>query len=250
MIKSGIHSSAVVDSDEIGSGVTIGEFAVVRDGARLGDGAIVHPHVIIEDGVFVGPGTEIFPGAFLGKEPKGAGAVARQPQFSRKLTVGGGSSVGPNVVLFYDVEIGEGTLLGDGASIREGCRLGQGCLISRYVTINYETTIGDRTKIMDLTHVTGNCRIGSDVFISLTVGMTNDNRPLGSEGYVEERIRGAIIEDWALIGAGATLLPGVTIGEGALVAAGSVVTKDVAAHTMVAGVPAAYKRHVPDQTNS
>ena len=250
MIKPGIHSSAVIDSDEIGSGVTVGEFAIVRDGASLGDGVVIHPHVVIEDGVTVGPGTEVFPGAFLGKEPKGAGAVARQPHFDRKLTVGGGSSVGPNVVLFYDVEIGEGTLLGDGASIREGCRLGQGCLVSRYVTINYATTIGDRTKIMDRTHVTGNCRIGSDVFISLTVGMTNDNRPLGADGYVEERVRGPIIDDWALVGAGATLLPGVTIGEGAVVAAGSVVTKDVAAHTKVAGVPATYKRDMTGRTNS
>ncbi len=250
MIKSGIHKSAVVDSDEVGTDVTVGEFAVVRDGARLGDGTVIHPHVVIEDGVVVGPGTEIFPGAFLGKEPKGAGAVARQPRFDRKLIVGGGSSIGPHVVLFYDVEIGAGTLLGDGASIREGCRLGQGCLISRYVTINYATIIGDRTKIMDLTHVTGNCRIGSDVFISLTVGMTNDNQPLGVEGYVEERVRGPIIDDGALIGAGATLLPGVSIGTGAVVAAGSVVTRDVSPYTMVAGVPAVYKRDVQPRSNS
>ena len=235
----------MINSTDIGSGVTVCEFAVVRDGARLEDGVVIHPHVVIEDGVIVGPRTEVFPGAFLGKEPKGAGAVARQPRFDRKLMVGGGSSIGPHAVLFYDVEIGEGTLLGDGASIREGCRIGQGCLISRYVTINYNTIVGDRTKIMDLTHLTGNCRIGSDVFISLTVGMTNDNNPLGLEGYVEETVRGPVIDDGAMIGAGATLLPGVSIGAGAVVAAGSVVTKDVLPRTMVAGVPAVYKRDVP-----
>ncbi|MGA9315633.1 MAG: hypothetical protein WBV77_13520 [Solirubrobacteraceae bacterium] len=235
----------MIDSTDLGSGVTVGEFAVVRDGARLEDGVVIHPHVVIEDGVIVGPQTEVFPGAFLGKEPKGAGVVARQPRFDRKLIVGGGSSIGPHVVLFYDVEIGEGTLLGDGASIREGCRIGRGCLISRYVTINYGTVIGDRTKIMDLTHLTGNCRIGSDAFISLSVGMTNDNSPLGVDGYVEERVRGPVIDDGAMIGAGATLLPGVNIGASAVVAAGSVVTKDVLPRTMVAGVPAVYKRDVP-----
>ncbi len=241
MIKPGIHQSAVVESDDIGENVTIGEFAVVRDGARLEHGVIVHPHVVIEDGVTVGRETEVFPGAMLGKEPKGAGTLARQPRFDRTLIVGAGSSIGPHAVIFYDVQIGEGALLGDGASIREGCRLGQNCLVARYVTINYETVIGDRTKIMDLTHVTGNCRIGSDVFISLTVGMTNDNA-LGAQGYHEEEVRGPVIHDRAMVGAGATLLPGVTIGVGAIVAAGSVVTKDVAPHTMVAGVPAAYKR--------
>jgi acetyltransferase-like isoleucine patch superfamily enzyme len=245
VIKPGLHKSAIIDSTDIGSGVTVGEFAVVRHGARLEDGVVIHPYVVIEDGVTIGPQTEIFPGAFLGKEPKGAGVVARQLRFDRKVAVGGGSSIGPHVVLFYDVEIGEGTLLGDGASIREGCRIGQGCLISRYVTINYDTVVGDRTKIMDLTHLTGNCRIGSDAFISMAVGTTNDNSPLSVEGSVEQRVRGPVIDDGAMIGGGATLLPGVSIGTCAVVAAGSVVTKDVAPRTMVAGVPAAYKRDVP-----
>jgi acetyltransferase-like isoleucine patch superfamily enzyme len=241
MIKPGVHESAVVETDNIGENVTIGEFAVIREGAHVEDGVIVHPHVVIEDGVTIARDTEVFPGAMLGKEPKGPGTLSRQPKFERRIVVGAGSSIGPHAVLFYDVEIGEGSLLGDGASIREGCRLGQNCLVARYVTINYETTIGDRTKVMDLTHVTGNCRIGSDVFISLTVGMTNDNA-LGALGYDEEEVRGPVIEDGAMVGAGATLLPGITIGVGAIVAAGSVVTKDVAAHTMVAGVPAIYKR--------
>jgi acetyltransferase-like isoleucine patch superfamily enzyme len=242
MMKSGIHESAIVETNEIGTGVTIGEFAVIREGARLGDGVIIHPHVVIEDDVIIGPQTEVFAGALLGKEPKGAGAVARQPQFERRLSIGGGSSVGPHSVLFFDVEIGEDTMLGDGASIREGGRVGHSCLVSRYVTINYETTIGDRTKVMDLTHLTGKSRIGSDVFISVMVGMTNDNN-IGATGYVEEQILGPVIEDGAMIGAGATLLPAVRIGAGAIVAAGSVVTKDVPPRTMVAGVPAVYKRN-------
>lgn len=241
VIKPGVHASAIVDSSEIGTGVTIGEFAVVREGARLGDGVVIHPHTVIEGGVSVGSEVEVFAGALLGKEPKGAGAVARRPRFERRLVVGGGSSIGPHAVLFFDVEIGEGTMLGDGASIREGARVGHSCLISRYVTVNYDTAIGDRTKVMDLTHLTGKCKIGSDVFISTMVGMTNDNR-LGVAGYVEETTLGPVIEDGAMIGAGATLLPGIIIGTGAIVAAGAVVTKDVSARTMVAGVPAVYKR--------
>jgi acetyltransferase-like isoleucine patch superfamily enzyme len=71
--------------------------------------------------------------------------------------------------------------------------------------------------------------------------MTNDNA-FGAVGYDEETMRGPVIEDGAMVGAGATLLPGVTIGIGAIVAAGAVVTRDVAARTMVAGVPAVYKR--------
>jgi acetyltransferase-like isoleucine patch superfamily enzyme len=135
-------------------------------------------------------------------------------------------------VIFYDVEIGENTLIGDGASIREQCRIGSRCIISRYVTINYNTHIGDRTKIMDLTHVTGNCSIGNDVFISITVGMTNDNMP-GRGTYDENRVKGPTIHDGAVGGAGATLLPGIVIGKSAIVGAGTVVSRDVAAGDVV-----------------
>jgi acetyltransferase-like isoleucine patch superfamily enzyme len=240
---SSISSSAIVKTDRIGSNVTVHEFAVIREGAVLGNNVVVHPHVVIEAGVWLGDGVEVFPGAFIGKEPKGAGATARQPMFERRVSIGANSSIGPHAVIYYDVDIGEHTLIGDGASIREQCRIGSYCIISRYVTINYNTTVGDGTKIMDLTHITGNCHIGKDVFCSVLVSTTNDNA-IGANGYSEESIVGPIIQNGAMIGANANLLPGVVIGEGAIVAAGSVATKNVEARTLVAGVPARLVRRL------
>jgi acetyltransferase-like isoleucine patch superfamily enzyme len=121
--------------------------------------------------------------------------------------------------------------------VREQCRIGGNCIISRYVTVNYNTTIGDRTKVMDLTHVTGNCVIGHDVFISVCVGMANDNLG-GREGYSDEMVRGPTLENGVVVGLGAMLLPGVRIGERAFVGAGAVVTKDVEPGVTVMGVPA------------
>lgn len=236
-----ISNHAIVETRDLGEGVVIHEFAVIRSRVRIGSNVVIHPHVVIESDVEIGDGVELFPGTYVGKEPKGAGALARGLAYERGVSIGRECSIGPHAVIFQDVRIGNNTLIGDGASIREQCRIGSRCIVSRYVTINYNTTIGDRTKIMDLTHITGNARIGNDVFVSLTVGSTNDNAA-GREGYVDGAVRGPTIEDGAVIGAGATLLPRVTIGEQSVVGAGAVVTRDVNRRTLVMGVPAKFVR--------
>lgn len=219
------------------------EYVVVRDGAVLGDGVVVHPHTVIEPGVEIDEGVEVFPGCHLGKEPKIASANARKPHFERRVHIGAHSAIGPHAVVYYDVEIGAETLVADGASIREQVRIGSNCVIARFVAINYNTRIGDRTKIMSLTNITGNARIGDDVFVSVNVASANDNT-VGAVAYDDEAMRGPVLEDGAAVGAGATLLPNVTIGRDAVVGAGAVVTKDVPAHTLVMGVPAAIVRRL------
>jgi acetyltransferase-like isoleucine patch superfamily enzyme len=203
----------------------------------IGNNVVIHAHVVIESGVTIEDGVEIFPGTYIGKRPKGAGATVRNIEYDEKVIIKENCSIGPNAVIYYDVSIGKNTLIGDGASIREKVSIGDFCIIGRGTTIHYNTVIGNRTKIMDLTHITGNCNIGDDVFISVCVATTNDNS-IGKLGYDKDRVIGPKISNGACIGAGANILPGVSIGEGAIIAASSVVTKNVPPYMLVAGFPA------------
>jgi UDP-3-O-[3-hydroxymyristoyl] glucosamine N-acyltransferase len=236
-MNSKINSLAVIETDQIGDNVEIREYAIVRRGAIIGDNVLIHPFVIIEDGVRIGNDVEVFPAAYIGKPPRGVGAMTRPMSFSARIEIGNGCVIGPNAVIYYDVEIGSHTLISDGASIREQSKIGSRCIIGRYVTVNYATLIGNDVKVQDHTWLAGNMEIGNRVFISGGVTTANDNL-MGASGYDEENIVGPAIGDGVRIGAGAIVLPKVKVGENALIAAGAVVTKDVPAGQTAKGIPA------------
>jgi UDP-3-O-[3-hydroxymyristoyl] glucosamine N-acyltransferase len=238
-MKSMINSLAVIETDQIGDNAVIREYAIIRRGAKIGNNVIIHPFVIIEDGVSIGNDVEVFPSAYIGKPPRGVGAMTRPMTFAPKTDVGDGCVIGPNAVIYYDVEIGSHTLISDGASIREQSKIGSRCIIGRYVTVNYATLIGNNVKVQDHTWLAGNMEIGDRVFISGGVTTANDNL-MGAAGYDQENIVGPTIGNGVRIGAGAIILPGVKVGDDALVGAGAVVTKDVPAGQTAKGIPARF----------
>jgi UDP-3-O-[3-hydroxymyristoyl] glucosamine N-acyltransferase len=238
-MKSMINSLAVIETDQIGDDVVIREYAIIRRGATIGNNVIIHPFVIIEDGVSIGNDVEVFPSAYIGKPPRGVGSMTRPMSFAPKTDVGDGCVIGPNAVIYYDVEIGSQTLISDGASIREQSRIGSRCIIGRYVTVNYATLIGNNVKVQDHTWLAGNMEIGDRVFISGGVTTANDNL-MGASGYDEGSIVGPTIGDGVRIGAGAIILPKVVVGDNALIGAGAVVTKDVPAGQTAKGIPARF----------
>ena len=237
MKKGIISEQSIVQTKNIGENVTVYEFAIIREDVIIGDNVVIHPHVVIESGVTIGDNVEIFSGAYIGKVPKGTGALARKPIYDEQIVIGDHSSIGAHAVLYYDVKVGSCTLIGDGASLREQVKVGDYSIIGRYVTVNYNVVIGNKVKVMDHTWLAGNMVIGNDVFISGCVGTANDNS-MGKAGYDDSFVVGPKIEDGAVIGLGALLLPNVHIGGGATVGAGAVVTKDVMSGTVVLGLPA------------
>jgi acetyltransferase-like isoleucine patch superfamily enzyme len=150
--------------------------------------------------------------------------------------IGDDSVICPHVTIYAGVKIGKRVLIGDSSSIFCRVVVDDDVIISRNVTINSDVSIGKNTRIMDNTHITGRCVIGDNVFISVGVSMTNDSR-FGRSGYSED-CQGPTIEENVCIGAGAVLLPGVHIGRNSVVAAGSVVKKNVPEGMIVAGNPA------------
>lgn len=226
--------------------MAISKTAIIHEGAIVAESAIINDYVVVYPNVVIQENVEVMDHAVIGRLPKSASTSKRKVQQEYKKTViGENSIVSPGAVIYTDVTIGKGTLVGDNASIREGCRIGSGCIIARNVSVNYNTTVGDATKIMDNAHITGNMVIEDHVFISVLVATTNDNL-IGKGEYSDEREKGPYIKRGATIGAAANLLPAITIGENALVAAGSVVTKDVPDKKVVMGIPAKVVRDIEE----
>ena len=115
--------------------------------------------------------------------------------------------------------------------------------------MNYNTVIGHDTKIMDNSHITGNMKIGNHVFISVLVSTTNDNS-MGRKEYNEDDVQGAQIGDYTTIGAAANILPGVIIGNNAIIGASALVTKNIPDNKLVMGVPAKVIRDVSEKNYS
>ena len=125
-----------------------------------------------------------------------------------------------------------------------GCRIGDGTRIGTFVEIQAGASVGARCKIQSHTFICDGVRIGDGVFVGHGVMFTNDKDPraVSPDGALKTEadwtLEPVVVEDHASIGSGAIIVGPVTIGRGALVGAGAVVTRDVPPGGTVAGVPA------------
>lgn len=128
-----------------------------------------------------------------------------------------------NLSVIVDCKIGHETRVNDQVNLYR-CKIGSHCKIDSFVYVEEGVEIGDYTRIRPFTFIPTGVKIGSRVFIGPAVTFTNDRYPkIGGAFHLET----TSVEDDAAIGAGSTILPGVTIGRGALVGAGSIVTKSI-----------------------
>lgn len=143
-----------------------------------------------------------------------------------------------------DALIGEGSSVWHLAQIREGARVGRNCIIGRGAYIGSGVVMGDNCKVQNYALVYEPAVLGDGVFIGPAVVLTNDTYPraISPDGTLKSAADwnpvGVTIETGASIGARATCVAPVTIGQWATVAAGAVVVRDVPPFALVAGVPA------------
>lgn len=132
--------------------------------------------------------------------------------------------------------VGEDTRIWQFVIILSGARIGKNCNICAHCFIESDVVIGDNVTIKSGVYLWNATRIENDVFVGPNATFTNDIMPR-SKVYPESYM-GITVKRGASIGANATLLPGITIGEYAVVGAGAVVTKDIPPYAIVAGNPA------------
>ncbi len=153
-------------------------------------------------------------------------------------------NIHPSADVSMEATIGAGTIIWHMAQVRERAHVGPECIVGRGAYIGPGVIIGERTKIQNYALVYEPARVGKGVFIGPSVVLTNDHYPraVTAEGGLKTaedwEATGVVIGDGASIGAHATCIAPVEIGEWAVVAAGAVVTKNVAPYALVAGVPA------------
>jgi acetyltransferase-like isoleucine patch superfamily enzyme len=188
--------------------------------------------------VALGVGSTVEDFCVLGAPPRGA--------YDGELptTIGEGAVIRSHTVIYAGNVIGRNFQTGNKVNIRESNRIGDNVSIGTLSVIEHHVQIGNGVRIHTQAFIPEFSVLEDGCWIGPNVVLTNAKYPLAPN--VKETLAGPVVRRGAKIGANATLLPGVVIGENALVGAGSVVVRDVAPGEVVAGNPARVIRHVSE----
>lgn len=155
--------------------------------------------------------------------------------------------VHPSADVEEGAQVGAGTKIWHLAHVRNTAAIGAGCVIGRNVYVDSNVVVGDLVKIQNNVSVYQGVTIEDEVFVGPCVVFTNDLRPRAQNP--DWQITPTLIKRGASLGANATIVCGTVIGEHAMIAAGSVVTKSVAPNQLVAGNPARHLGWVDEKGN-
>ncbi|MDY6875226.1 MAG: DapH/DapD/GlmU-related protein [Chloroflexota bacterium] len=192
----------------------------------------IHPNVQI------GPGAQIGDHVIIGLPPRG-----KKPG-ELPTVIGANAVIRSHTVIYAGNTIGDNFQTGHAAMIRESNEIGNNVSIGTQSVIEHHVRLGNSVRIHSQAFVPEFSLVEDRAWIGPNVVFTNARYPRSPR--VKDELVGPIIKSNAKIGANSTLLPGVTIGTGALVGAGSVVVQDVPPGAVVVGNPARVIKHIED----
>jgi len=242
-------SNFISDKAKLGKEIIFAKNIIIEDGVIIGDNCRIGYNVVIRKGTTIGNNVRIDDNTIIGKYPMRASLSIFKEESDFQLPpthIGDNCLIGANTVIYVGSSISNNVLIADLASIRENTAIGEYTIVGRGVTVENYVKIGKRCKLESECYITAYSELEDYVFIAPGVVTSNDNYL----GRTEERFKhfkGITVKKGARIGANAVILPGKIIGEDALIAASSVVTKDVPPRKIVMGSPARIIRDVPEE---
>ena len=196
---------------------SVAETAIVATGVQLGDGSMIQHYVVL-----------------------GHGATGQ----ASDLVIGRGAIIRSHTVIYHGNRIGDRFQTGHGVMVREDNEIGSDVSIGTHSIVEHHVVLGDRVRLHSGVFIPEFTVVDRDAWIGPRVTVTNALYPKSPDA--KSNLRGPHIMEGARIGANATLLPGLTVGRGSLVGAGSVVVRDVPDGAVVVGNPAHVIRMVSD----
>lgn len=200
----------------------------IHESCRIYGNSVIGKNCTIMENTILG-----YPSNRLLNEIASKGAELETYPFNG-VVIGEGAMIRSNSTIYADVVIGKNLRTGHNVMVRELTSVGDNVLLGTNSVVDGNTQIGNNVSIQSNVYVPTNTIIEDQVFLGPCSVLTNDKYPI----RVEYDLKGPVIRRSASIGANSTILPGVEIGEGAMVAAGSLVTKDVPPWVLAIGAPA------------
>ena len=239
-----IGGYSVGRNTEIGENVIIDATAYIGSNVRIGDGVHLGRNVTIKDDVIIKKNVVIEDNATIGYDN-----LTKKKEIYKEYptTISENALIRTNTVIYKSCKIGKNSWVNHNTILRENTEVGDNCTIGNLVMCEGYTKIGNQVAIHSQSGLGGNMIIEDKVFIATNVVTANGRRPtyLRNMPYIKDK--GPTIRYGARIGISVILLPEIEIGQEALVASGSIVTKDVPPFSIVMGVPARVVGTVPDE---
>lgn len=200
--------------------------AIVSKNAEIAENVTIGPYTIIHDNVIIKDGTSIEANCEIGYPTKLAEDLP--------LIIGDNSLIRSNSVFYQGSVFGDQLITGHRVTIREKVQAGINLQIGTLCDFQGDCVIGDYVRTYSNVHIGKNTQIGNFVWVFPYVVFTNDPHP---PSYIQD---GVTVEDYAVIATMSVILPGVRIGEHSLVAAHSLVNRDVPQNEVHGGSPAKF----------